>query len=112
LGRLSRQGDLRQPLDQRLLQALRLQAGLEADDHLIDIANQVPFALQGWLPDALQPQVPVHLELAPPHAEAPPWGYPWFAGLDDPVFQPPGFQPPPDQAQKGWVPDSVWHQAK
>jgi hypothetical protein len=111
--RLERQSDLRQALDQHLLQAGRVRLMLDTHDELLDIANQVGVALQPWLHHPLEPQIQhvVQGEVAQNDADIPSLRAPFVAGLDDAIFQHTGFQPPPDQAHEAWVSDSVWHKA-
>jgi hypothetical protein len=55
--RLEGSSTFRQPLDQDLLETLRIGAVLETDNKIVHVANQVRLPAQAWLHDAFKPQV-------------------------------------------------------
>src|SRR5262249_45770922 len=54
----------------------------------------------------------VNIEVAEQNADTSPLGDSFVAGLDDPVFQHPSFQPPLDHPQDAWVSNTVLHKAQ
>jgi hypothetical protein len=78
---------------------LRIGLVLETHDEIINIAHQVRLALQPWLHHPIAPEVEhvVQREVAEHDADTPALRDTLFTGLNAPVFQHSGFEPPPDQ---------------
>jgi hypothetical protein len=113
LGRLSREGALRQALDQHLLAAVGIGLVLETHDEVINVAQQGGVPLQPWLHDPLAPQIQhvVQGEVTQHNTNIASLRHTFFTRLDDAVFQPPSFQPPPDQAQEARLSNAVLPEA-
>jgi hypothetical protein len=104
-GRLQCQGTLRQALDEYLRAPVRVGLVVATDDDISTGAEQGRLTVPPRLHHALAPegQAIVAGELAQHDAHTPPLGHAVLAGRDGPVCQPPGLQPPPDQAQDAWL---------